>query len=264
MRTRAAGSRFRHNGTMIALTKLFGMLLMPLGLIWLGLLAATVWAFRRRARGLGSALASLALALALLGNVQVGHAFMARLESEIQSFGPDDPPLEAVFVLGGGSQVDAQGRPFLAEAGDRIAEAARLWHGGRTKILVASGASTEGGASQRNLGEETRELWKGLGIPGDAIRVIEEPCVITRDEVRAYRRLKAKEGWQRVGLLSSASHLPRAMALARREGLDVVPVASDRRGRVPAFKLWYLVPQSEGLRETQSACWEWLGRSMGR
>lgn len=249
---------------MIALTKLFGMLLMPLGLIWLGLWAAAFWAFRRRARGLGLALMGLAVALALAGNVQVGHALVGRLESEVQAYGADEPPLEAVFVLGGGSQVNAQGRPALGDSGDRIAEAARLWHAERVKILVASGASSEGGSGRRDLGEETRELWKGMGIPDAAIRVIGEPCIITRDEVRAYRRLKAKEGWQRVGLLSSALHLPRAMALARREGLAAIPVASDRLGRVPRFQLWHLVPQSDGLCETQRACWEWLGRRMGR
>lgn len=264
MRIRAEGCRFRHNGAMIALTKLFGMLLMPLGLVWLGLWGAALWAFRRRARGLGLALVGLALALAVAGNVQAGHALMARLESGIQPYSPEDAPLEALFVLGGGSQVDDQGRPALGDSGDRIVEAARLWHAGRVRWLVASGASHGAGPGSRNLGEETRVLWKGLGIPESAIRVIEEPCIITREEVQAYRRLKAKEGWKRVGLLSSASHLPRAMALARREGLDAVPVASDRRSRVPKFQLWHLVPQSDGLSETQRACWEWLGRRMGR
>lgn len=249
---------------MIALTKLFGMLLMPLGLIWLGLWGAAFWALRRRVRGLGFALMGLATGLTLAGNVQLGHILMARLESGVQPFSPEDAPLEALFVLGGGSQADEQGRAALGDAGDRIVEAARLWHAGRVRWLVASGASNGTGPGTRNLGEETRTLWKGLGIPEGAIRVIEEPCIITRDEVQAYTRLKAREGWQRVGLLSSASHLPRAMALARRTGLNAVPVASDRRGRVPRWQLWHLVPQQEGLRNTQGACWEWLGRRMGR
>ncbi|WLT31151.1 YdcF family protein [Geothrix sp. PMB-07] len=249
---------------MLAFTKLVGMLLMPLGLIWLGLWGSAYWAFRRRVRGLGFALMGLAVGLALVGNVQLGHRLMGRLEAEVQPFSSKDAPLEALFVLGGGSAVDEQGRPALGDSGDRIVEAARLWHAGRVRWLVASGASQGTGPGSRNLGEETRTLWKDLGIPESAIRVIEEPCVITRDEVQAYTRLKAREGWQRVGLLSSAWHLPRAMALARRTGLEAVPVASDRRGRVPRWELWHLVPQQEGLHNTQGFCWEWLGRSMGR
>jgi uncharacterized SAM-binding protein YcdF (DUF218 family) len=249
---------------MIATTKLLGLLFMPLGLIWLGLLGATVWAFRRRARGLAAALAVLLLGFTLAGNLQVGHALMARLEASLLPNPPEPAGLDALFVLGGGSQVDDQGRPFLGESGDRIGEAARLWHAGRVKCLVASGASSDRPGARRNLGAETREIWRGLGIPGEAIRTIEEPCFITRDEIRAYRRLKAQEGWARVGLLSSAWHLPRALALARGEGLAVIPVPSDRRGRIPRWQLWHLVPQQEGFQNTQLACWEWLGRWMGR
>jgi uncharacterized SAM-binding protein YcdF (DUF218 family) len=249
---------------MIALSKLLGMLLMPTGLLWLGLLGAVVWAFRRRTRGLGLFLAVLAAGYTLAGNVQVGHALMARLEAAVPSFPADAEPLEAVFVLGGGTQVDDQGRAFLRESGDRVMEAARLWHAGRVKCLVASGTSNEAGPAPRDLGADTREIWISLGIPSKAIRVIEEPCFITRDEIRAHGRLKVKAGWRRAGLLSSAWHLPRALALARHEGLDVIPVPSDRRGRVPRFQLWHLVPQQEGFQNTQLACWERLGRWMGR
>jgi len=236
---------------------------MPLGLLWLGLLLASLWAFRRKSPGLGAFLILLWLGCSLVGNLQVGHALMGRLEIQIPALPTDTPPLEALFVLGGGTQVDDQGKPFLSDGGDRVAEAARLWHSGRTKLLVASGGSRDR-AEGRDLGLETAEIWRSLGIPATAIRVIEEPCFITRSEIQAYRRLKAREGWQRVGLLSSAWHLPRALALAQREGLEVIPLPSDRRGRVPRFQLWHLVPQYEGLQHTQLACWEWLGRRMGR
>lgn len=248
---------------MLAFTKLLGMLLMPLGLLWLGLLLATLSAFRRKLPGLGACLALLWLGCGLAGNLQVGHALIGRLEIQILALPQEAPPLEALFVLGGGTQVDDRGKPFLSDGGDRVAEAARLWHSGRTKLLVASGGSRDL-AGGRNLGLETALIWRDLGIPAASIRVIEEPCFITRSEIQAYHRLKVKEGWQRVGLLSSAWHLPRALALAKREGLEVIPVPSDRRGRVHQFQLWHLVPQYEGLQHTQLACWEWLGRRMGR
>jgi uncharacterized SAM-binding protein YcdF (DUF218 family) len=249
---------------MIAFTKLLGMLLMPIGLLWLGLLVASVWAFRRRLRGLGRFLALLFLGLALAGNLQVGHALVAHLEASIPPLSADAAPLDALFVLGGGSQVAELGPPFLGTSGDRIVEAARLWHAGRVQRLVASGISDDAKTGRRNLGLETRAIWLGLGIPLKAIRVVEEPCLITRDEIQAYTRLKATEGWLRVGLLSSAWHLPRALALAKRNHLEIIPVPSDRRGRIPRWQLWHIVPQQEGLQNTQLVCWEWLGRWVGR
>jgi uncharacterized SAM-binding protein YcdF (DUF218 family) len=249
---------------MIAFTKLLGMLLMPAGLLWLGLLSAVFWAFKRRMRGLAGFLALLFLGFSLAGNLQVGHALMARLEAGLPFVPEDSAPLDALFVLGGGTQVDALGTPYLGNHGDRVVEAARLWHAGRVKRLVASGASNDFRLGRRNLGAETREIWKGLGIPAEAVWLVEEPCFITRDEIQAYRRLKIKEGWRCVGLLSSASHLPRAMALAKREGLEARPMPSDRRGRIPRFQLWHIVPQSAGFENAPLACWEVLGRWAGR
>ena len=249
---------------MLAFSKLIGMLCMPTSLLWLGLLLGMFWAFRRRMWGLGGFLAFLFLGFTLAGNSQAGALLMDRLESTIPSLPENAAPFDAVFVLGGGSQLNAQGRPILSSSGDRIIEAARLWHAGKVKCLVASGASDDSRTGRRNLGAETRKIWQGLGIPSTAIREIEEPCFITREEIQAYRRLKAQEGWHRVGLLSSAWHLPRAMALAKRAGLEVLPIRSDERGRIPRFQLWHIVPQDEGFQKTQLACWEMLGRRVGR
>ena len=249
---------------MLAFSKLIGMLCMPTGLLWLGLLLAMFWAFRRRMRGLGGLLAFLFLGFTLAGNPQVGALLMNRLESTIPSLPENAAPLDALFVLGGGSQLDDRGRPFLNVSGDRITEAARLWHAGKVKCLVASGTLDDARSGRRNLAGETREIWESLGIPSTAIRAIEEPCFITRDEIQAYGRLMVQEDWHRVGLLSSAWHLPRAMALAKRAGLEVLPIPSDARGRVHRFQLWHLVPQEEGFQKTQLACWEMLGRLVGR
>lgn len=215
-------------------------------------------------RGLGNFLALLFLGFSLAGNPQVGSALVGHLESTIPSLPENIAHFDALFVLAGGSQVDNQGRPILGVCGDRICEAARLWHAGMARYLVASGASDDSRNGFRNHGAETREIWSGLGIPVNAIRVVEDPCYNTYDEIQAYHCLKVYEGWQRVGLLSSAWHLPRAMALAKRAGLEVVSVPSDRRGRIPGLKIWHIIPQLEDLQKTQLTCWEILGRTLGR
>lgn len=249
---------------MVTITKLFGMLLMPLGLLWMGLLGAMVWALRRRMRGLGMYLLLLALGLTLIGNPQVGYRLKARLEASVPSTPEATAPMEALFVLGGGSEVDVEGRPYLGEFGDRIVEAARLWRAGRVQRLAASGASNNSDGGRRDLGAETRQLWLGLGIPSEAIWVIDKPCFVTREEIQAYRRLQAKEGWTCVGLLSSPWHLPRALATAKREGMVFTPFPSHPHGRIPTAQLWHVIPQEDGVHNTQMVCWEVLGRWMGR
>ena len=251
--------------TLFSLQKILALLLMPAGLCWLLLLGACVLCLRRRQKPLGAFFLAVALLYACAGNVHLGAALMAGLEASIPSVDPATvAPFDAVGVLGGGSEEDPRGGPELNFAGDRILLAARLWHLGKTPLLVASGMGRNSRRGVRNGGEETRALWRGLGIPDRAILVVDEPCWITRDEIAAYRRLQERRGWKRLGLVSSASHLPRALVLARRAGLEVVPLGADWRGRAPAFQLQNLVPQADGFLDVQRACWEYLGRWVGR
>jgi uncharacterized SAM-binding protein YcdF (DUF218 family) len=249
----------------LAAEKTLGLLAMPAGLIWLFLLASAALAFLRKQRLPAALFLATALLYAAAGNVYLGSALVARLEAAVP---PVDvatvAPFDAVLVLGGGSQEDPFGRPEAGLAGDRLVLAARLWHAGKARVLVASGMSRDSAAGVRNLGEESRALWRGLGVPDAAILGVTEPCWNTRDEILADRRLQLQHGWKRVGLLSSASHLPRALALARKAGLAVAPVGADWRGRHHPFELRLLVPQAEGFTDVQRACWEFLGRRVGR
>jgi uncharacterized SAM-binding protein YcdF (DUF218 family) len=251
--------------TLFALQKTLALLLMPVGLLWLLLLLACRLCFRRGQKALGAFLLALALLYACAGNLHLGALLMARLESSVPAVNPAAAgPFDAVFVLGGGSEEDPFGRPELGRSGDRIHLAARLWHLGRTRLLVASGMGRGSLRGARNGGEETRVLWRELGVPDSAILVVSEPCWVTRDEIAAYRGLQQRHGWKRMALVSSAAHLPRAMALARRAGLEVVPLGADWRGRSLAFQLQDLVPQADGFMDVQRACWEYLGRWVGR
>lgn len=245
------------------LQKAVALLAMPLGLVWLLLLALVLWSWRLRRPGFSLALSLVWILLGLAGNPWLGHRLMARLERQVPA---PDPRLsfEAVCVLGGGTEVDEDGTPHLARHGDRLAEAARLWHAGRARCLVASGASRDSRQGERNLGEEARRIWLGLGVPESAIRVLAVPCFNTREEIAAYRSLREREGWTRLGLLSSASHLPRALRLARKAGLQASPLPCDREGRPRRFRVQDLVPQQEGLGLAQTALWEMLGQALGR
>jgi uncharacterized SAM-binding protein YcdF (DUF218 family) len=248
--------------TLLSLEKALALLVMPAGLIWLLILALAVLC---RGRGQRALCLGIAIMYALAGNTYVAGALIASLERRVA---PVDAaslrPFDAVCVLGGGSGLDDAGAPELSSAGDRVFLAARLWHAGKARLLVASGASRDGAAGIRDGGQETRTLWRAVGVPDSAILPVPEPCWNTRDEIKAYARLQARHGWKRMALVSSASHLPRAMALASRAGLDFTPLGADRVGRRQAFQIHQLVPQGSGFLTTQLACWEYLGRWLGR
>jgi uncharacterized SAM-binding protein YcdF (DUF218 family) len=245
--------------------KLLGHLLMPAGLLWLMLLGLCGFCLRRRQWATALLLVLATLAYTAAGNFYLGAALMARLERAVPYVDlATVAPFDAVCVLGGGADEDPRGEPELGTAGDRIFLAARLWHQGKARLLVTSGMSRDGVNGLQDGGEQTRALWRQVGVPDSAILVVKEPCWITRDEIGAYRRLHDRFGWKRMALLSTASHLPRAMVQAERAGLAMTPLGADWQGRAHPFEIRYLVPQGTGFRLVQLACWEILGRWAGR
>ncbi len=195
----------------------------------------------------------------------MGDALIASLERRIPPLDLERlQPFDAVCVLGGGTEVSEADGPALSTGGDRIAVAARLWHAGKAKVLVLSGSSISGMERERDLAEESATILRGLGVDPRAIVQVPPGAVNTTQEIAAYSVAVREHGWTRVGLVSSAWHLPRALRLCKAAQLEVVPLGADRRGRFRGWSLYWLIPQEHGFDRVQRACWEYLGMIVGR
>jgi uncharacterized SAM-binding protein YcdF (DUF218 family) len=233
--------------------RLVAKLVMPIGLLWMGLgmLAAWCWMTRRRIAASGATL--LFLGYSLAGSDPLGAAAIASLERCVpMGDALTEEPFDAVCVLGGGSLRRADGVPELGQEGDRLMLAASLYLMHRTPFLVASGT----------FAQDTAWMWGRLGIPAQAITAIPAPQN-TGEEIAAYVRLIQERGWKRVGLVSSAWHLPRALRLCARQGVHLEPLPCDWLGAPPQWSAQELVPQLEGFYKTHRAAWEYLGMRVG-
>jgi len=133
---------------------------------------------------------------------------------------------------------------------------------GLVGTLITTGRSITEGGGDRLLSRETAELSKGLGVPAEVIIEVPDPRN-TREEIAAVAKIVGQHsGWKRLGLCTSASHLGRALAEGRSQGLDFTPVPSDFRSGKLIFSPLYLVPQGRGFRDVQTALWEFMGRVM--
>ena len=247
----------------IVLGKVVALLVMPVGLIWLGAIALTAHLARRGQRREAIALGVLTALLTLAGNRPLSEAAFAWLEedyADVDVFA--GRPLDAVIVLGGGTRSDIHGRPEAAEAGDRLVLAARLFHAGRAPRIAISGAAIEGFDPHDSM-SATRALLEGLGVPADAI-VGAPGARNTREEARVHARLARERGWERVGLVTSAWHMRRATRLFQREGLEVQPLPADARGSYHWMGLPSIVPRGRALDGTELVVWELLGAALGR
>ena len=226
-------------------------------------MAATASAWVKRERFLALLSGGLALLLFLAASPFLSNQALSALESGYADPYAETQPFDAIFVLGGGTALSRSRVASLGGAGDRVLLAARLYKKGLTKMLVASGSGIRALHGERNLAQETATLWSELDIPAENITQIPEP-VNTKQEIIAYKKLVDQRGYQRVGLVSSASHLRRALAQCKRQGLSVVPLPAHYRTFTMPFSLAAWVPMEAALDNTTTVFWEMIGAAVGR
>jgi uncharacterized SAM-binding protein YcdF (DUF218 family) len=246
------------------LRKFVGLCLMPAGLVWLGLLALARVLARRGLGRFAVAVVALWALYTLAGNAWLGGLLAAFLQRGYASIDPfRQGRFDAVVVLGGGVDVSDEGKPMLTAAGDRVLLAVRLFRAGDVGLLVTTGPFAAR-AHGRPISDAaaTATIWRQLGVPAERIVVLEGPRSTTA-EVLAIRDAVARNGWSRVGVLTSAWHLRRAMRLCSRYGVHAYPLPADSF-EPPAAQLRWLVPQQLGFWRVQVVCWEALGALAGR
>lgn len=149
---------------------------------------------------------------------------------------------DAIVVLGGGVTPAVPPYlmdPDLADAADRVWYAAQLYHRGVARRIIVSGGSLsplKAGPATTEA-EAMRRFLVDLGVPSEAI-ISEGDSMNTIENIRNVRRMV---GEARVALVTSASHMPRALKLARQANLSVGAFPTDWRlpaGARPSWENW--------------------------
>lgn len=247
-----------------ALIKFCGLLAMPLGLLFAvaGFGAFFAWWRDRPRVALG--LCALHLVVGAIGSPALAVAGLNHVEGRFAQLDPfEEGPFDAVIVLGGGTSSRPTGGVQVAGSGDRVITGARLYHRDLTPRLVTSGSPIPG-FSAHDSAAATETIWRELGVPEAAI-VRVDGALTTTDEARLHAALIEERGWQRVGLVTSASHMQRALRRFEAESCTVVPLPADVRGGPIEFHgLVSLVPRAAAASTVHRVAWELLGRTLGR
>jgi uncharacterized SAM-binding protein YcdF (DUF218 family) len=170
---------------------------------------------------------------------------------------------ECVVMLGGGIGVDSTGQAVFADDGDRIRPVLQMWHAHQVGTIVVTGSSTN--PSQKGPAEVTQQLLVSLGVPAENIVQIEGQN--TSAEMRNLQQWLAdsNQSRSRIGLVTSAFHLPRAMRLASSVGLNLEPITSASRANNDWVGWARLVVPTAGSLHTFSLCAkEWLAAVIQR
>ncbi len=205
----------------------------------------------------------LAIGLWLVSSPFVVSQWSKSIESEVASWDfKKDEPLDVLVVLGGGTTRDPFGRSQFGSSGDRVGWGAQLYLTGKTKKLVTTGTSLPGVDNGDGPYQQTTEIWERLKIRGEDIEVLEGHN--TFEEMKSLHSRRDLWEGKRVGLLTSAFHLPRAMRLARTAGLDLIPVAADYRETTRVRTILFYLPNPHAMAGLEMILREKLAAFVGR
>lgn len=239
--------------------KWLGQLLMPLPFSLSLLLLALALLWLTHFQKTGKLLATFSLLLiTLMGMRPVSYELARSLE---QTYPPFDvgqhPHIDAIVVLGNGHVSD----PAVPERAwqnnislTRTLEGVRLAQAYPQAELVFSGYVSGDPLSNA---EVNARMAAGLGIPRSRMTLFENNKDTHDEAVSIAAHLNGK----RVALVSSATHLPRAMALYRSQGLDAVPAPTDytaKQSQEPQ-PLYSYLPKGRYLMYSEAAIHEWIG-----
>jgi len=253
------------SAALLFLTKIATWLAFPFSLAGLALLAAAHWpGVPRRPQ----ALCALALALLWGGGCRiVSERLAGSLENRTAPLAASEAPADAIVVLGGGIMPAFPPRraPELSDAGDRVLEAARLWREGRAPLVVACGGNLDGTPPEAS---DLATLLRFLGVAPEAI-LEEARSRTTRENAVEARRVLDPLAARRILLVTSALHMPRAAALFRGQGFEVVPAPTDWLVVDPGSRsrlgvALSMLPNVESLAITTRAVRECLGLAVAR
>jgi len=232
---------------MFVLSKIVQFLLSPAHVLLACLVLGVVLMAWRRTRRAGTiAVVGATVVLVVIMVVPVGAWLLAALEGR---FPPPDPmPAEVagIIVLGGGQDARItveRGQPTVNDSAERMIEAAALMRRYPQAEVIFSGGLGFAGTTEADVASGIFTL---MGVDTGRI-LFDETARNTYENALATYRLVQPDPDSTWLLVTSATHMPRSMAVFRKAGWPVVAYPVDyRTGRSRGKEAWFLLARHLG------------------
>jgi uncharacterized SAM-binding protein YcdF (DUF218 family) len=232
-------------------------LVQPLTLIWLVL---GLWLLRSviRQRSLGLLAPGAAwLLLTVMSCTPLPSFLLAGLENQLPKVKLAElPPADAILCLGGGVEpglVEPIGIQ-LKSAADRLATALTMAAADKAPLLILGGGGFQHEGGLRSEADAVRDyLRTHLRLKTDIHSL--GICSDTHDEAVKVAALLQQRGLRQVLLVTSASHMPRSLAVFRKAGVSVIPVPCNYTSSLNRVgeRYWLHLPSAHGFEAFN--CW---------
>jgi uncharacterized SAM-binding protein YcdF (DUF218 family) len=208
------------------LEKLLPILIYPLNLALLLCITAFALSFAGRAYVPRVSIAVAVILLWLASTPAIAGLLTVTLEHQnrpvpIETISPKD----VVIVLGGDLAKPAH---HLGDTGDRVMQAELLWRAGKAQTIIVTGGNLPWVRASGTDANFAAELLNDWGVPPDSI-IVESRSRNTHENAINTAVIWRQRHFRSGLLVTSATHMPRALASFRKVGLDVGPWPADLR-----------------------------------
>lgn len=245
------------------LKKYIGGMMLPLPLLLLltGLGLFLVWFTRFQKTG-KTAITVGWLLLLLLSLQPVADGLLKPIEDKYPTW-RGEQRVEYIVVLGGGYTWNPHWAPssnLINNSLPRLNEGIRLWQANPGSKMIFTGARAL--TNPVSTGEAGARVAESLGVPRNDIIVLDTP----KDTEEEAAAVKAEIGDAPFLLVTSASHLPRAMIFFQHAGLHPLPAPANQLAIESPLNPWekaipspvWLMHSDRVGYETLGRIWQWL------
>jgi uncharacterized SAM-binding protein YcdF (DUF218 family) len=238
--------------------KIMSTLMYPSTFVLLLIFLAFILLLIRRLRGAGLSL-FIVLVLVFLGSSPLVSDVYHRHERQYTPTPvAESPTADAIVLLAGDISIPIPPRVESQVRGNRSVHTLRLYRAGKAPLIIVSGGNVFSQKGFRPEAAYTADLLEEWGIPQSAI-IFEGNSRNTRENAVETLRLLKNRQLNRVLLVTSAFHMPRALAAFRGVGIDATPSPSSISAELaqPALLDW--IPSLDGLGTMQGIVHEKIG-----
>ena len=240
-------------------------MVLPIGIVIEFLVIALFLLWRRKRRPARFFVVAAILVLWISSMPIVANFVLGGLEQQYPAVALNNVPESECIVLLGGAlepirppRVDIN----LLDSADRIYKTARLYGEGKAGLVIVSGGNQPWSPQLKSEAEETRILLVRWGVDNEAI-MLDETSRNTRENAMNAMALLQQANCTKPLLVTSAAHMPRAVATFARVGIEVFPVSTDVRAvRILHLAVMDFIPDTYSLGMTTNAIREWVGKKI--
>jgi uncharacterized SAM-binding protein YcdF (DUF218 family) len=247
----------------IYLEKLLPVFVFPLGLALVLCLIVLALSLADRHQATRVLLAIVVIGLWIASMPAFAGLVTATLEEQHPATTVAAAPVSDVIVVLGGGIATSNDRELakasLSKAADRLGQAYALWRAGKGRVILISGGNLPWDNAEKPEAALAAEMLEAVGVPPDSV-IVEGESRNTHENAVNTATLWREKGFRSGFLVTSAVHMPRALATFRAAGLDLTPWPAAVQVRGPLVQnIFDLMPDPTALAMTSASAKEWLG-----